>query len=101
MRFVPRRHDPDFRSIYAEEIAGMADILASSLRALSDLLGNPPYNLWLHSAPCDGKDHAYYHWHVEMVPRIIVSAGFELATGMHISILAPEEAARQLREHAR
>ena len=98
IRFAPRRHKPDFAASDEDELKDMADILSRTLHGLSSLLNNPPYNLWLHSAPCDGKDHAYYHWHVEMVPRIIVSAGFELATGMHINILAPEEAARQLRE---
>ena len=80
------------------EIIAMADVLTHTLKGLSALLGNPPYNLWIHTSPCDGGDYGYYHWHVELVPRIIVSAGFELATGMFISILAPEEAARQLRE---
>ena len=98
IRFVPRRHDPDFGSIRAGEVTGMAGIFSGVLKALSALLGNPPYNLWLHSAPCDGKRYDYFHWHVEMVPRIIVSAGFELATGMHLSILAPQDAARQLRD---
>ncbi|MEW6552763.1 MAG: hypothetical protein AB1384_00560 [Actinomycetota bacterium] len=98
LRFTPRRHDPDFAGCRVDEIADMADALTRALKALSALLGAPPYNLWLHSAPCDGGDYPYYHWHVEMVPRIIVSAGFELATGMSLSILAPEEAARQLRE---
>jgi len=98
VRFVPRRHNPDFATSDENDIGGMADVLTRTLKALSTQLNNPPYNLWIHSAPCDGKDHAYYHWHVEMVPRIIVSAGFELATGMYINILSPEEAARQLRE---
>ncbi len=100
MRFAPRRHNPDFASCGEEEVAGMADVLTRSLGALSRLLGGPPYNLWLHSSPCDGGDYAYYHWHLEMVPRIIISAGFELATGMSLSILDPGEAARQLRGKA-
>jgi UDPglucose--hexose-1-phosphate uridylyltransferase len=98
MRFVPLRHEPDFGSAGAGDMEGLADILARSLKALSTLLGNPAYNLWLHSSPCDGKDYAYYHWHVEMIPRIITTAGFELATGMYLNILDPGEAARQLRE---
>jgi len=98
VRFVPKRHGPDFAASDDSEIGGMADIFTRVLGGLSALLGNPPYNLWIHTAPCDGKDHGCYHWHVEMVPRIIISAGFEIATGMFISILAPEEAARQLRE---
>jgi UDPglucose--hexose-1-phosphate uridylyltransferase len=98
VRFSPRRHNPDFAASDAGGLDGMADILTRVLTGLSALLGNPPYNLWIQTAPCDGGDHGYFHWHVEMVPRIIISAGFELATGMYINILAPEEAARQLRE---
>lgn len=98
MRFAPRRHGHDFARADEGELRGMADILTRCLKALSAALGDPPYNLWVHTSPCDGGDHARYHWHVEMVPRIVVSAGFELATGMHINILAPEEAARRLRE---
>jgi UDPglucose--hexose-1-phosphate uridylyltransferase len=98
VRFAPRRHNPDFAASDDSEIGGMADILTRTLKGLSGLLGDPPYNLWIHTAPCDGRDHSYFHWHVEMVPRVIISAGFELATGMFINILAPEEAARQLRE---
>jgi UDPglucose--hexose-1-phosphate uridylyltransferase len=96
--FVPRHHQPDFAAAEDEVLEGMADILTRVLGGVASLLGNPAYNLWLHSAPCDGKEYHYYHWHVEMVPRIIVSAGFELATGMYIDIVSPEEAARQLRE---
>ncbi len=99
IRFAPRRHNPDFAAIDEGEIEGMAEVLIRTLGAISSLLGDPPYNLWIHTAPNDGKNHAYYHWHVEMIPRIIISAGFEMATGMHLNILAPEEAARQLREH--
>ncbi len=34
---------------------------------------------------------------LEMVPRVIVSAGFEPATGMYLDVMDPREAARQLR----
>ena len=98
LRFAPHRHHPDFAAAGEAELEGMAGILTRCLKALSALLGNPAYNLWVHTSPCDGRDHAHYHWHVEMVPRIIVSAGFELATGMHINVLAPREAACRLRE---
>jgi len=98
IRFVPHRHNSDFAASDEGEIGDMAEMFTRVLKGLSALLGNPPYNLWIHTAPCDGRDYGYYHWHVEMVPRMIISAGFEIATGMFISILAPEEAARQLRE---
>lgn len=96
--FVPLRHEPDFAAAADGVLEGMADILTRVLGGVAALLGDPAYNLWLHSAPCDGRDHRHYHWHVEMVPRIIITAGFEMATGMYIDIVPPEEAARQLRE---
>ncbi|MBC7229355.1 MAG: DUF4921 family protein [Actinobacteria bacterium] len=97
MRFAPLIHGPDFASAGEGALQGLAEVLTRSLGALSRLLANPAYNLWLHTAPCDGRDYHYYHWHLEMVPRVIVSAGFELATGMYLNVMDPLEAARQLR----
>jgi len=95
--FVPLRHGEDFSRAGEAELRGMADILSRVLKGLAELLDNPPYNLWLHSAPCDGSEHAYYHWHLELIPRLTVTAGFELASGLFINPLPPEEAARRLR----
>lgn len=100
MRFAPLRHAGDFAASGREELAGLAEVLTRSLGALSKLLGDPAYNLWVHAAPCDGKGYQYYHWHLEMIPRIVISAGFELATGMYLNIMDPREAARQLRVSA-
>lgn len=97
LRFASRRHAPDFAAAGREDLEGLAEVLTRSLRALSGLLGDPAYNLWLHTAPCDGRDYHEYHWHLEMVPRVIISAGFEFATGMYLNVMDPAEAARQLR----
>jgi UDPglucose--hexose-1-phosphate uridylyltransferase len=42
----------------------------------------------------------HYHWHLEILPRLSKIAGFELASGYHINTVAPEVAARQLRDIA-
>ncbi|MHB8767051.1 MAG: galactose-1-phosphate uridylyltransferase, partial [Deferrisomatales bacterium] len=39
-----------------------------------------------------------WHWHLEIAPRLTRIAGFEWSTGIHINPVAPEEAARYLRE---
>jgi len=95
---MPVRHEPGFERIVHGELEGMAEIIPRVLRGLSRLLEDPPYNLFIHGAPCDGKDYQHYHWHVELIPRITRGAGFELSTGMYINITSPEEAAKQLRE---
>ena len=49
-----------------------------------------PLNAWLH----DGG-----HWHLEVVPRLTILAGLELGAGIYvINALAPEDAARALRD---
>lgn len=95
--FVPLRHGGDFSRAGDAELRGMADVLRRVLGGMADLLDDPPYNLWLHSAPCDGSEHAYYHWHLELIPRLAITAGFELASGMFINPLPPEEAAQGIR----
>jgi UDPglucose--hexose-1-phosphate uridylyltransferase len=53
----------------------------------------------LHTAPLAAHDHAdYYHWHIELIPKLTKVAGFEWGTGFYINPTSPEEAARYLRE---
>jgi UDPglucose--hexose-1-phosphate uridylyltransferase len=40
----------------------------------------------------------YYHWHIEVYPKLAIWAGFELSTGMYINTVTPESAAASLRE---
>ena len=48
-----------------------------------------------HTAP--HHEDALFHWHVHVVPRLSSVAGFEQGTGVLINIVAPEDAAAQLR----
>ena len=56
-----------------------------------------PYNVVIHSAP-PGVTAREMHWHVEVIPRTSVIAGFELGSGVYANAVAPEQAARVLRE---
>ena len=39
-----------------------------------------------------------FRWHVEILPRLTLIAGFEVGTGFYINPTSPEEAAKYLRE---
>jgi UDPglucose--hexose-1-phosphate uridylyltransferase len=39
-----------------------------------------------------------FHWHVDILPRLTVKAGFELSTGVDINVYPPERAAADMRE---
>ena len=60
--------------------------------------GSPSYNLMLHTAPVGHGRSAHYHWHLELLPRAVGIAGYELATGVFVNPVAPEVAADALRE---
>lgn len=98
MRITPRRHRADFEDTSDEEISELARILSDLTRRLERLLNDPPFNLLLHVAPVRTSGLVYYHWHIEIIPRLTLPAGFEWATGVYINPLNPEEAARQLKE---
>jgi UDPglucose--hexose-1-phosphate uridylyltransferase len=50
----------------------------------------------VHSAPPE-SGAAWFHWYVEVLPRLSVVAGFEMGTGLFVNIVAPESAAARLR----
>ena len=63
-----------------------------------DVLGDPPYNLFLHTAPAGERLDQTFHWHWEIHPRLRVIAGLERATALAVNPAAPEYAAQVLRE---
>lgn len=91
LRVVPRRPAPRF-----EEDSGGSAMLRTALRALAERFGGAPeLNLWVRTAP-RGTEH--FGWHIDVLPRTSIRAGFELATGVDINIYPPERAAADLRE---
>ena len=95
---LPRRHHSHFEDTPRQEVASLARLLADILRRMNRSLRNPPYNLLIHSAPFAEAATEYYHWHVEIIPKLTKVAGFEWATGFYVNPTSPEEAAQVLRD---
>jgi UDPglucose--hexose-1-phosphate uridylyltransferase len=95
---VPRRHQESFGMISDDQVELFAEIMQDLLRRYGTRLGEPAYNYYIHSAPCDGSEHPYYHWHVEMVPKLTCPGSYEMGTLMMINICTPESAAAHLAE---
>jgi UDPglucose--hexose-1-phosphate uridylyltransferase len=73
-----------------------AALLHDALNRLGRVLGFlPPLNLWVRTAP-RGAEH--FCWRIDILPRLTHLAGLELGTGVHLNIVAPEQAAAQLRD---
>ncbi|MDD5083821.1 MAG: galactose-1-phosphate uridylyltransferase [Candidatus Moranbacteria bacterium] len=95
---MPKKHSPYFERITDDEKFKLAEVFQKAMQSLYKGLGDPPYNFYLHTAPCDGKDYGAYRWHIEILPHTAVWAGFELSTGVEISTIQPEVAAEFLRD---
>lgn len=95
MNIHPLRHSPVF-DLKERELAELAGMLVRTIGRLEGGFPEPDYNLVLHTAPANG-DHEHYHWHLELLPRLTVTAGFEWGTGVFINPTAPENAAHELR----
>ncbi len=98
MIISPKKHLPYFERINEEEKNYLAEAFKEALFRLYKALNDPPYNFYLHTAPCDGKNYNFYHWHFTILPKTATWAGFELCTGIEISTIEPEKAAEYLRK---
>jgi len=65
---------------------------------MDKVLSKPAYNFVLHSSPLHENTGDFYHWHVEIIPKLTQVAGFEWGTGFYINPVSPEESAKCLRE---
>jgi UDPglucose--hexose-1-phosphate uridylyltransferase len=94
---LPRRHSARFDEAPASLLAAVAAGLQPLLQAIERRLEAPALNVVLHSAPFGDFAEAVYHWHLEIVPRVLRASGFDLGSGTALNPVAPEEAARVLR----
>lgn len=94
---TPKDHLSNFEDITSNELDLLADAFQKAISKIYKGLGNPPYNFYLHTAPCDGESYDYYHWHWTILPKTSVFAGFELGAQMEISTIKPEKAANHLK----
>jgi len=95
---IPKKHAPVLLPGGADQVRPLGRALQKTLRALYDALGDPAYNLVLHEAPLRDSCEDYWHWHIEILPRLSTAAGFELGTGIWINTMLPEDAAAYLRD---
>jgi UDPglucose--hexose-1-phosphate uridylyltransferase len=102
---IPKRHSCAFHEIFEEEIEDLGFILMMILKKIRKTLNNPPFNYFIHTAPnmVPRRNHWHtlgedFHWHIEIMPRLTRTSGFEWGSGFFILPTSPENAAKYLRE---
>ena len=107
LAIYPKTHSYDFTTLDDDQRWGLARMLRRTLKRLTMLLGDIPYNFVLKTTPNPiprpGKPGYWstlpydYHWRIAIMPRLTRVAGFEWGTGFYINPMPPENAAEYLR----
>ncbi|MGH2919757.1 MAG: galactose-1-phosphate uridylyltransferase [Solirubrobacteraceae bacterium] len=92
LMLAPRRGRPRFQDDGPTGAALLHDGLARLARRFGT---SPPLNLWVRTAP---RDAEYFSWRIDIVPRLTPLGGLELGTAVHVNVVAPEQAAAELRD---
>lgn len=99
VRVFPKTHLPYLENTLDEDMSYVVSALQKALKKIEKNLGDPDYNFFIHTAPIQYKEtYSHYHWHIEVWPKVITRAGFELGTGVEINVVDPDEAAGILNE---
>ena len=85
-----------FEAATDAEVRVVAIATSDALARLAAALGDVPYNLVVRTAP-PGRV-GFFHWYIDVLPKISVVAGFEQGTGILVNIVPPEHAVRRLTE---
>ena len=94
---LPKKHISHFIYIDEEDMTDLTLCLMKVLQKIDKALFSPPYNFMIHTSPVNIDTIDYYHWHIEITPRLTKVAGFEWGTGFYINPVPPEQAAELLR----
>ena len=78
---LPRAHGARFEEAPRQQYEGLARVLKAVLMRMDKVLEKLSFNLIVHSAPFTEAAAEYYHWHVELIPKLARTAGFEWGSG--------------------
>jgi len=98
LNIIPKFHSSHFYNMTKEQISDLSCVLKDIIFKLNKALNYPSYNYMIHTAPIKSEELAYYHWHIEIMPRIKRTEGFEWGTGFYINPTLPEDVAEFLKK---
>jgi len=105
---APIEHNYSFAEVTDEELEKLSHFLKNILLRIKNALDDPPFNYVINTSPNIEAEPKFadqwvtlkydYHWHIDIIPRLIRIAGFEWGSGFYINPSTPEVTAQYLRE---
>ena len=101
VRIFSKEGHAHFEKMPSELFDDLGDAFSATFKKIGGALDKPDYNFFIHTSPIDSSStraHEFYSWHIEILPKVASVGAFELASGMEINIVDPDEAAKLFRE---
>lgn len=104
IHIYPYSHQHDFFSKGTNYLS-LAEITFNVFKKLENKLGNPPINMGIYVSPVSchipdfgryNADNPFFHWHLEIIPRLNKTGGMEIINNTFINPVSPEKAAKVL-----
>ncbi len=90
---LPRRHVSFLGDCSEKLLFALGDVLRYVLKSYRKIFENLPFNYMFYQV----SQTPEYHLNIRLLPRLSITAGFELNTGTYINTVSPERAASYLR----
>jgi len=95
---IPKRHSASFGLFPAKHLPELAMVLKDTLFCLYWGLDNPAFNYAIDTSTTEDEEDPYYHWHIRILPRTTMIAGFEIGSGIYINTALPEQTAKLMKK---
>lgn len=95
---MPKQHLFDYGHLSEQHITSLAQIIKRLLVRYEKVFDDISYNICFMGSPQENMIDKYFHWHIQILPRLTNIAGFELSTGCYINPSPPELVAETLRK---
>ncbi|MCL4436731.1 MAG: galactose-1-phosphate uridylyltransferase [Thaumarchaeota archaeon] len=95
---VPRSDTASFADMSQNEMEELARVLLDVMGRFYRIFRTPDFNWIIYTTPYGEENRKDFIWHLQIQPRLTVLGGFEMAGGMFVNVVRPEDAAAVLRE---
>lgn len=95
---IPKFHQASFDQLTSSQTEELSQLSHRLIRRIEKCHPDSAYNFVIHTAPRCLTNSAYFHWRMELFPRLTKIAGFEWGSDCYINPITPEDAASRLRK---
>lgn len=96
---IPNQHLSYFDHATDQDLSRLSNFIKNIFDRYKNVLKAPDLNFYIHTSPHLVAHDAFFHWHLEISPRLDYWGSYEYGSGTIINTMSPEKAAKYLRRN--